>query len=154
MNASLVAVLLLALLVAGCATPSLSGGTYARHEARQLMHALEGEVVMVNPVAVEGTDSGIGTAGGAGIGYAAGRSVGHGWGSRVAGAAGAVGGAVAGQAIERQVTAEQGLEITVRLDNGDVIAVVQGADIVFRPGERVRVLSGGGSTRVLRLHGG
>jgi outer membrane lipoprotein SlyB len=33
-------------------------------------------------------------------------------------------------------------EITVLLDSGKYIAVVQGADELFRAGDRVRVLSG------------
>jgi len=55
---------------------------------------------------------------------------------------------VAGSAIEGKVTSKQGLEITVKLDNGQLIAVTQEADEQFHPGERVRVLSGGGTTRV------
>jgi outer membrane lipoprotein SlyB len=46
------------------------------------------------------------------------------------------------------VTKKQGLEITVKLDNGELRAITQEADETFRPGERVRLLSGGGVTRV------
>jgi outer membrane lipoprotein SlyB len=38
----------------------------------------------------------------------------------------------------------------VRLDNGNMIAITQEADEQFKPGERVRVLSGGGVSRVTR----
>jgi outer membrane lipoprotein SlyB len=61
---------------------------------------------------------------------------------------GAVAGGVAGQAAEQAATGTTGLEITVRLDSGQLIAVVQEAEESFRPGERVRVLRGGRSTRV------
>ena len=68
------------------------------------------------------------------------------------GAIGSVAGAVAGQAIERKITEEEGLEITVRLDSSDTIAVVQAQDVLFTPGERVRVLFGpDGSARVSEL---
>jgi outer membrane lipoprotein SlyB len=50
--------------------------------------------------------------------------------------------------IEEGVMSKEGLEITVKLDNGRMIAVTQEADEQFRVGERVRVLSGGGVTRV------
>ena len=40
------------------------------------------------------------------------------------------------------MTGEDGLEIIVRLDEYRTIAVVQAADVVFVPGERVRVLFG------------
>ena len=44
---------------------------------------------------------------------------------------------------------KKGVEITVRMDNGQTIAVTQeDTGEVFTVGERVRVLSGGGATRV------
>ena len=58
----------------------------------------------------------------------------------------AVLGGVAGQAIEEKTSRKDGLEITIRLDNGQIIAVTQEADESFRAGERVRVLSGSGVT--------
>lgn len=54
---------------------------------------------------------------------------------------------MAGNAIERKVTEKKGIEVTVRLENGELRAITQEADEEFRPGERVR-LSGGGTTRV------
>jgi outer membrane lipoprotein SlyB len=67
----------------------------------------------------------------------------------VARAVGGVAGAVAGQAIERKVTAEEGLEITVLLDSSETVAVVQARDVEFASGDRVRVLFGSdGSARV------
>jgi outer membrane lipoprotein SlyB len=42
-----------------------------------------------------------------------------------------------------------GLEVTVRLDNGDIRAITQSSTgEIFRAGERVRLLSSGGVTRV------
>ena len=42
-----------------------------------------------------------------------------------------------------------GMELLVRLDNGEDMTVVQAADVAFRPGDRVRVMRGhDGSTRV------
>lgn len=137
--------------VAGCANQSLSGETYSRHQARQAMKVHEAEVLYVTTVTIDGTTSQIGRIGGGGIGYAAGRSVGSGDGRRVAGAAGAVAGAVAGEAIEKKVTEEQGFEIHVELRNGDIVAIVQATDIEFYPGERVHVLmSRGGAARVVK----
>ena len=82
------------------------------------------------------------------IGGIAGSNVGQGKGSTVGTILGAVAGGMAGAAIEEGLMAKDGLEITVKLDNGHVIAVTQEADEQFRSGERVRVLSGGGVTRV------
>ena len=61
---------------------------------------------------------------------------------------GAILGGVAGSALEGQMNKRPGLEITVKLDNGEYRAITQDADEAFRPGERVRLLSSGGVTRV------
>jgi outer membrane lipoprotein SlyB len=74
--------------------------------------------------------------------------MGSGSGSTVGAIVGAVAGGLAGSAVEEGVTRQAGLEITIKLDNGQLIAVTQAADEDFRPGERVRVLSGRGATRV------
>jgi outer membrane lipoprotein SlyB len=59
---------------------------------------------------------------------------------------------LAGAAAEEGLTKSNGLEITVKLDNGQTVAVVQGVDAntTFQPGDRVRLLSGQGVTRVSR----
>jgi outer membrane lipoprotein SlyB len=82
------------------------------------------------------------------IGGIAGSNVGQGKGSTVGSVLGAVLGGVAGQAIEEKATKKDGLEITIKLDSGKIIAVTQEADDQFRVGERVRILSGNGVTRV------
>ena len=61
---------------------------------------------------------------------------------------GAVAGGLAGSAVEENVTKKNALEITVKLDSGKMIAVVQEMGENFYPGERVRVLSNDGATRV------
>lgn len=57
---------------------------------------------------------------------------------------------VGGAAAEEAVTRQDGVEITVKLDSGRVLAITQAADEEFRVGDRVRVLTGGGVTRVTR----
>lgn len=136
-------------LCSGCGTYSASGSSYPRYETRTAYAVEYGEVVATRIVAIEGDASFIGVWGGSEVGRAVGGTVGDGDARRVARAVGGVAGAVAGEAIEKKVTAEDGLEITVRLDNNDTIAVVQAQDVLFAPGDRVRVLFGpGGSTRV------
>jgi outer membrane lipoprotein SlyB len=80
---------------------------------------------------------------GAVIGGTVGGSVGSGRGATVGAVIGSVAGAVAGEAAAQAGT-RPGLEITVRLDAGRVIAVTQpvGKES-FKPGERVRVVSDG-----------
>ncbi|MBI4754374.1 MAG: glycine zipper 2TM domain-containing protein [Betaproteobacteria bacterium] len=138
---------LAAVLAAGCAS-SKSGSAYERREARREMTVRLGVVESVRQVTLEGTKSPVGTAGGAVVGGVAGSNVGGGKGAVVGTVLGAIIGGVAGSAVEEGVTRREGVELTVKLDNGQLIAVTQEADEVFRPGERVRVLSGGGETRV------
>ena len=74
------------------------------------------------------------------MGFALGGTIGGGSGTGVARAAGTVAGAAAGGAIEESATRQIGLEITVKLDNGEVVAIVQGADEKFDEGDLVHVL--------------
>ena len=142
--------LLAALTLTACAS-SRSGNVYSREEARQEMIVRTGVVESVREVMLEGTKSGVGTIGGAAIGGVAGSNVGGGDGRIVGAIVGAVLGGLAGSAIEDSSTKKNALEITVKLDGGQSIAVVQerGNDD-FLSGDRVRVLSGGGNTRVSR----
>ena len=62
---------------------------------------------------------------------------------------GAVAGGVAGHAIEEHATKKNGLELTVRLDSGRTIAIVQeDTGESFRVGDRVRLLESGGTARI------
>ena len=137
------------LALSGCAS-SLSGSAYSRDQARGEMSVRLGVVENVRQVQIEGTRSPVGGIAGGVIGGVAGRNIGGGSGSIVGSVVGAVAGGIAGSAIEEGVTRQTGLEITVRLENGQLIAVTQAADETFQPGERVRVLSGRGTTRVTR----
>jgi len=131
--------LLLALIAVGCA-PSMSADSYTRSAAREVQSVEEGEVVYVREVMIEGTKSGFGTIAGGALGYALGRTVGGGSGKQIAKTAGAVGGAVAGSVAEEKMTQQKGLEITIELNSGEVIAIVQAADVPFNVGDTVRVL--------------
>lgn len=142
-------VLLLSLAISGCAS-SLSGSAYNRDQARGEMSVRLGVVEGVRHVNIEGTKSPVGGLAGSVVGGVAGSHLGRGSGSTVGAIFGAVAGGLAGSAIEEGVTRQNGLEITVRLESGQLIAVTQAADEEFRVGERVRVLSGRGATRVSR----
>lgn len=133
--------------MAGCAS-SKSGSAYTRDQARQEMVVRMGVVESVREVQLEGTKSGVGTAAGAVVGGVGGSNIGGGKGQIVGAVIGAVVGGMAGSAIEEGVTKKTALEITVRLDNGQLTAVVQEGDEIFHAGEKVRLLSGVGGTRV------
>ena len=143
----LLVVLFISVALAGCAT-SKSGDVYTRDQARREMRVRSGVVESIREVTMEGTKSGVGGLAGAAVGGVAGSHMGGGNGQIVGAIFGALLGGLAGSAIEESATKKNAQEITVRLDNGQLIAVVQEAGEYFNPGERVRVLSGDGSTRV------
>jgi len=140
-------VLCLAAFLGACAS-SNSGGGYSRGQTRQVQTVKMGTVESVRLVKIEGTGSPVGTGAGAVIGGVAGNSVGGGRGQAITTVLGAVVGGLAGAAAEEGITRKDGYEITVQLDKGDMLAIVQEADEQFQPGDRVRVLEGGGVTRV------
>ncbi len=144
---TLILITTLSLFVAACAS-SNSGSVYKRDDARKVQTVKTGVVESVRTVKLEGTKSPVGTVAGGAIGGIAGSSVGGGRGSAIAAVIGAVAGGLAGSAIEEGVTRKDALEITVRLDGGGLIAIVQEADEQFNPGEKVRIVEGGGTTRV------
>lgn len=148
-NIRIPTVLCLAAFLAACAS-SNAGSAYSRAQARQVQTVRMGVVESVRLVKIEGSGSGsgVGTATGAVVGGVAGSTLGGGRGKVLATVVGAVAGGIAGAAAEEGLTREDGLEITVQLDKGALIAVAQEADEQFYPGERVRVLEGGGVTRV------
>ncbi len=144
---ALMIVIVAAATLVGCAG-SQSGSSYSRSQTRGEMNVRTGVVESVRIVNIEGSQSGTGSVAGAVIGGIAGSNIGGGKGSAVASVLGAVLGGVAGHAVEEKTTRKDGIEITVRLEGGKLVAVTQEADEQFRPGERVRILSGSGATRV------
>ena len=144
---SLGLVLAASLLLGGCAG-GLGSKDYSREQARTVQEVQMGVVESVRQVNIEGTKTPIGAGAGAVVGGAAGSSVGGGSGRVITTTIGAVLGGLGGAAAEEAVTRQPGLEITVRLDSGRMIAITQAADEQFAVGDRVRVLTGGGVTRV------
>lgn len=147
-----VGVLVLACSLAACAAPA-PGGTYSRRDVQRAWTIEQATIANVTEVDIEGTrTTGIGQVGGGAIGWSLGRTVGHGGGRVIAATVGAVAGAVAGEQIEKNARKQKGYEIVVDLDKGGSIAVVQPADQVFAPGERVRVYTRrDGSARVAKM---
>lgn len=139
------------LALGGCAQ-NLTGETYSRDQARTPQTVRMGTVESVRLVQIEGTGTVIGPAAGAAVGGIAGSTVGGGRGSMVAGVLGAVAGGVAGAAAEEGFTRSQGIEITVREDDGQTRSYVQAVsnNITFSPGDRVRILTVNGQSRVTK----
>jgi outer membrane lipoprotein SlyB len=136
-----------AAMLAGCVS-SKSGDVYSRDEALREQSVRRATVESVRPVSMQGTRTGVGAVAGGAVGGIAGSSVGTGKTSNVAAVVGALGGGVAGQALEEGATRKSGIEITVRLENGELRAVVQEDKERFVAGQKVRLLTQNGVTRV------
>ncbi len=131
----------------GCTFPS-SRRTVPAGQANVLQRSEMGVVTSVREVNIEGQKGQLGLFGGGMIGSAA-ASGGKGVGGAVAQAGGAVVGAIAGQAVEEAATRKRAQEITVRLDDGSTVTIVQEASTgLFMDGDRVKVINGGGQARV------
>lgn len=141
------AVALMTSMLAACAS-SNSGNVYSRDEARRAQTVKTGVVESVRAVKLEGTKSPVGTIAGGAVGGIAGSSIGGGRGSMIGAVLGAVAGGLAGSAAEEAITRKNALEITVKLDGGGLVAIVQEADEQFNAGDRVRIVENGGTSRV------
>jgi outer membrane lipoprotein SlyB len=157
------ATLLVALGLQGCVSTNMSASTSSSPSPAQAYSGsapAQPEQVVVRlgvvqsvrstQISANGTQSsGFGSsATGSGNGLAGG-AVSAGQTSLVTGEVGSIAGAVAGNAIENGVAIRDGLEITVRLDSGELRAIDQQATgETFQAGDRVRVLSSDGVTRV------
>jgi len=139
------------MLVLGGCQSNLSGSTYSRDEARAVQQVKYGVVEDVRLVKIEGTKSPVGSISGAAVGGIAGSSIGGGKGQAIATVLGAVAGGLAGSAAEEAITRTQGVELVIRLEqSGELIAIVQEYNPaeVFHAGDRIRVMTVGGTTRV------
>jgi outer membrane lipoprotein SlyB len=147
----IIAAMLAAALLTGCAQRGLGGGDYSRSQTRGEMNVRLGTVETVRDVVIDANNSGTGTLAGAALGGVAGSTLGRGDRASAAGAiAGVVIGGIIGSATEKSANDRKGIEVTVKLEGGKLIAITQEKDEEFRVGDRVRILSGQGVTRVSR----
>lgn len=146
--AGTLAVVGISLVASGCATQSSSSAVYRADETQREQTVRMATVESVRKVMIQRDSKGIGVIGGAVVGGLAGSSAGGGRGQDIATVLGAIGGMVAGQAIENQANQREGLEIIVKYDSGETRVIVQEADVDVKAGDRVRVISGSGVLRI------
>lgn len=146
-NTTTAVIALACALLAGCAYDRGSGD-YRGYEVMGEQSVRFGVVETVRQVRIQPRETGVGSTAGAFIGGIAGSHAGRGSGEIVGAIGGAIIGSILGHNIERAGNEVPGVELTVLLDSGRYIAVVQQADEAFRPGDRVRILSGRNTTRV------
>ena len=101
-----------------------------------------GVIESVNEVEKAGEGSGLGAVAGGVVGAIAGKQVGGGRGRNVMSVLGAVGGAFAGNAIEKNVKKSRSYDITIRFEDGTSRTLSQPTAPVWRTGDRVRFVNG------------
>ncbi|MDR2605278.1 MAG: glycine zipper 2TM domain-containing protein [Desulfovibrio sp.] len=146
-----VGLLLAAFLLSGCAQ-RVGQADYGASRTRTAQSVRYGTVVSVRDVRIDNDDrtgTAIGTLGGGIAGGVLGSLLGNGRGSVLAAVAGAALGAAAGYGGAELLGGQTGVEITLTLDDGQTLAVAQGKDADFAPGQRVKVLSDGMTTRIV-----
>jgi outer membrane lipoprotein SlyB len=137
-----------AITITGCAQ-SNSGQVYSSKEARKVQTVETGTIESVKQVTIQGDQTPLGVIAGGVAGGVLGSAVGDGHGKDIATVVGAIAGAAAGNAVEKGVNRKNGLELVIKKDTGGTIVIVQEADVLFSPGDRVRIISSPyGETRV------
>ena len=141
-------------LISGCTKPSASANVYTYGQAQRDQVVRNGTIVGVRPITLQNDrTSGAGVVAGGAVGGVIGSTVGGGTGRTLAVLGGAILGALAGDAVEERAGKKDGLEITVRLDNGETRVIAQEADVPLVLNQRVQVVSGAGPTRVTPVTG-
>lgn len=109
-----------------------------------------GTITRIDAVSLENDGQlGVGAVLGAAAGGILGHQIGAGSGRDVATVLGAIGGAVAGNVIQKKyVTPKSGQSTTVRLDNGVTVVVTQETDPALKVGDKVRIDGAGQDARV------
>ena len=140
----------LGLALGGCAgVPPGMGGqyqssayNYSASQAQQVQQVQLGTVLYVQNVVIHASQgvTGVGSTLGAVAGGYVGSRVGNGNGSAVGAVIGALAGAAGGNMVAGKAYEQPGLQITVKLDNGQTIAVTQAADVPIQTGQRVELL--------------
>lgn len=131
----------LMLAVTGCAS-SYGGGQVSSSTVGEVARVREGTVVSVMPIQIQANKGNkiLGTAIGAAIGGIAGSQIGGGKEENAVGAiAGATVGGVLGNEVAKGTNTRPGYEYTIRLTNGDLISINQGADIAIGVGAPVLI---------------
>ncbi|KAE8176768.1 glycine zipper 2TM domain-containing protein [Photobacterium carnosum] len=152
MKTKILAVVIIAstLGLAGCAANPY-GNAYNVNDARQMQQVYYGTVMRTQAVTLNGNGNGIGTLAGGAIGGILGSGVGGGTGSEIAAIGGALLGGYLGNAAGNQVTKHNGVNLTIKMDSGRTVSIVQQVNpqVIFHTGERVQVnLSDNGTSRV------
>ncbi len=150
-KAAVVLFLPLAIMLAGC-TSRIGANEYSVSGTGQVNRALKGTILSVRTVNVE-SENGAGTLIGGAAGGVAGSTIGKGSTANILGAiGGAVIGGMVGDAAQGALSSQTAYEYVIQLDNGSLVTLTQGTDIVLHPGQKCIVIYGNPS-RIIPYNG-
>jgi outer membrane lipoprotein SlyB len=101
-----------------------------------------GVIESVHEVDAKGQGSGLGAVGGGVLGGLLGNQVGGGRGKDVMTVVGVVGGAVAGNEVEKRVKATKSYAVTVRMNDGSSRVISQASAPAWHAGDHVKIVNG------------
>ena len=131
-----------AALALGACTSNIDSSHYTTSNVGTATAARPCTVVSVRQVSVQ-SDNNLGALFGAGLGGVAGYSIGGGKTAHTLGAiAGAGLGGLAGDAAQDSLSKQAAYEYVVKLDNGQMMTLSQGTDVLLAQGQRCLLLSG------------
>ncbi len=139
----------LSVMLFSCANESLKSDSFQRDSVQRISNVLYGEVVSIKNVSIEGSTKS-GTIVGGLVGAAAGSGVSDSKPESEIGAVlgGAIGATLGGN-ISKNFQSVDGAQITINMDDGRTISVVQEiGDYKFSVGDLVEVITTKGKTRV------
>lgn len=129
------------LLLTGCQA-DINSNQYATSSVGKVSSAAPCSVLSVRQVSVKSNNQ-LGTVIGSLAGGVAGYSIGSGSTAHNLGAiGGAVLGGMAGNATQGALSSQGGYEYVVKLDNGQVMTITQGTDVLLTPGQKCMLLYG------------
>lgn len=137
----------------GCTSPNPYGDAYGSADTRKVQQVYYGTVVKAEPVTIDASTqaNAIGTVAGAAIGGILGSGVGGGSGSDIAAIGGGLLGGYLGSKTAEETAKRNGVNLTIQLEDGKIIAIVQEANpnMIFQPGQAVQINMYGSEARVV-----
>lgn len=144
---------LTALLLSSCATTKTEE-VYNREGVQPVEAVQTGVIESIKPIQIGGNITPIGNTTVGILGRVAGAAAGGGGAvSQILATLGGMLGSIAGASAEEAITRKEGIKITLMLDYGETIAIVQAIDDkeTFKTGEKVKVIDHDGIKRVAHL---
>jgi outer membrane lipoprotein SlyB len=137
----------------GCTSPNPYGDAYGSADTRKVQQVYYGTVEKVEPVTIDASTQSnvIGTIAGAAVGGILGSKVGGGSGSDIAAIGGGLLGGYAGSKTAEAAAKRNGVSLTIRMEDGKIISIVQEANpnMIFQPGQAVQINMYGSEARVV-----